>query len=98
MFYYMDTIVERNFAEAISLAQSMIELCEDENTPVVEGFLSAARSLEAIKMGDFDHVEELWNAFEDSQKFLMPQNRHYALMLEIKLILENIKEEIEKTI
>ncbi len=98
MFYYMDTIVERNFKEAQELASQMLELCEDESAPVVEGFLSAANCLQALKMGDFDRVEELWNAYEESKKFLEPSNRHYALLLEISLVLENTKEEIERII
>ena len=98
MFYYMDTINEKRFNEAIELAQQMLELCEDESAPVIEGLLSAATCLESLKMGDFDKVEEQWNAFEESKKFLMPQNRHYSLLLETTFILENIKEEIERII
>ena len=85
MFYYMDTIIEKNFKEAIEVANQMLELCEDESAPVIEGFLSAANSLQALKMGEFDAVEETWNAYEESKKFLAPQNRHYALLLEISL-------------
>ncbi|BAF70852.1 hypothetical protein [Nitratiruptor sp. SB155-2] len=98
MFYYMDTISERQFNEAIELARQMLEICEDESAPVIEGLLSAATCLEALKMGDFDNVEALWNSYEESKKFLMPQNRHYALLLETTLILENTKEEIERII
>ena len=98
MFYYMDTIVDKNFKEAIEVANQMLELCEDESAPVIEGFLSAANSLQALKMGEFDEVEEAWNAYEESKKFLAPQNRHYALLLEITLILENTKEEIERIV
>ncbi len=98
MFYYLDTISEKNFKEAIELAQNMVELCEDESTPLLEGYLAAAKSLEALKMGDFDVVEELWNAYEESKKFLFPQNRHFAILMEINLILENTKEEIERIV
>ncbi len=98
MFYYMDTITEKNFKEAIELASQMIELCEDESTPIAEGFLAAAKSLEALKVGNFDVVEELWNAYEESKKFLLPQNKHFAILAEINLILENTKEEIERII
>ena len=98
MFYYMDTIVEKNFKEAIEVAQQMVELVEDESAPMVEGYLSAAKCLEALKMGDFDVVEELWNSYEESKKFLAPQNRHFAILAEINLILENTKEEIERII
>ena len=98
MFYYIDTILEKNFKESIEVAQQMLELCEDESTPVIEGLLSAASSLEAIKIGEFDKVEELWNSYEESKKFLMPQNRHYAILLETTLIVENTKEEIERIV
>ncbi len=98
MFYYIDTILEKNFKESIEVARQMLELCEDESAPVIEGLLSAANSLECIKMGDFDRVEELWNAYEESKKFLMPQNRHYAILLETTLIVENTKEEIERIV
>ncbi len=98
MFYYIDTILEKNFKESIEVAQQMLELCEDESAPVIEGLLHAANSLECIKMGDFDRVEELWNAYEESKKFLMPQNRHYAILLETTLIVENTKEEIERIV
>ncbi len=98
MFYYMDTILEKNFKESIEIANQMLELCEDESAPVIEGFLQAANSLQALKMGEFDEVEELWNAYEESKKFLAPQNRHYALLLEISLILENTKEDIERIV
>lgn len=98
MFYYMDTILEKNFKESIEIANQMLELCEDESAPVIEGFLSAANSLQALKTGEFDAVEELWNAYEESKKFLAPQNRHYALLLEISLILENTKEDIERIV
>ncbi len=98
MFYYIDTVTEKRFGEAMDLAKQMLEVCEDESAPVIEGLISAANSLECLKMGEFDRVEELWNAFEESKKFLMPQNRHYALLLETTLVLENIKEEIEKIV
>ncbi len=98
MFYYIDTINEKKFGEAMDLAKQMLELCEDESAPVIEGLVSAANSLECLKTGNFDRVEELWNAFEESRKFLMPQNRHYAILLETTLILENVKEEIEKIV
>ncbi|BCD63039.1 MULTISPECIES: hypothetical protein [Nitratiruptor] len=98
MFYYMDTINEKNFKEAIELAQSIIEECEDESTPIIEGFLSAAKSLQALKMGEFDDVEELWNSYEEAKRFLTPSNRHYAILLETCMILENTKEEIERII
>ncbi len=98
MFYYIDTILEKNFKESIEVAQQMLELCEDESAPVIEGLLSAASSLEAIKIGEFDKVEELWSSYEDSKKFLMPQNRHYAILLETTLIVENTKEEIERIV
>ncbi len=98
MFYYIDTINERKFGEAMDLAKQMLELCEDESAPVIEGFISAANSLECLKTGEFDRVEELWNIFEQSKKFLMPQNRHYSILLETTFILENTKEEIERMI
>ncbi|MRI57910.1 MAG: hypothetical protein C6H99_00205 [Epsilonproteobacteria bacterium] len=98
MFYYMDTIIERNFKEAIEVAQNMLEECENETTPVIEGFLSAAQSLQALKYGEFDRVEELWNAYEASKKFLAPPNKHYAVLLEISLILENTKEDLERIV
>ena len=98
MFYYMDTIMEKNFKEAIEIAQELIEACENETTPVIEGFLSAAESLQALKYGDFDRVEELWNAYEESKKFLAPPNKHYAVLLEISLILENTKEDLERMV
>ena len=98
MFYYIDTISEKKFDEAIELAQNLLESCEEESTPVIEGLLSAAKSLQALKMGEFDEVEELWNAYEASKKFLTPSNKHYAILLESCLILENIKEEIERII
>ena len=98
MFYYIDTILEKNFKESIEVAQQMLELSEDESAPIIEGLLHAANSLECIKMGDFDRVEELWNAYEESKKFLMPQNRHYAILLETTLIVENTKEEIERIV
>ncbi|BCD68834.1 hypothetical protein [Nitratiruptor sp. YY09-18] len=98
MFYYIDTINEKNFKEAIDLAKQMLEICEDESAPVIEGLLSAAMSLENMKIGEFDEVEELWNSYEEAKKFLMPQNRHYAILLETTLILENTKEEIERII
>ena len=98
MFYYIDTILEKNFKESIEVAQQMLDLCEDESAPVIEGLLNAANSLEALKIGDFDKVEALWNSYEESKKFLMPQNRHYAILLETTLIVENTKEEIERII
>ncbi|MRI83801.1 MAG: hypothetical protein C6I00_05200 [Nitratiruptor sp.] len=98
MFYYMDTIIEKNFKEAIQLAQEMVNLCEEESAPLLEGYLAAAQSLQALKMGDFDVVEELWNQFEESKRFLAPHNRHFAILAEINLILENTKEEIERII
>jgi hypothetical protein len=98
MFYYMDRILEKKFDEAIEIAQNIITHCENEESELIKGFLAAAKSLEALKVGEFDEVEELWNHFENSQKFLLPQNRHYALMLEMKLILQNMKEEIERII
>ena len=98
MFYYMDTIIERNFKEAIEVAQNMLEACESESTPVIEGFLSAAECLNALYYGDFDRVEELWKSYEESKKFLSPPNKHYAVLLEISLILENTKEELERIV
>ncbi len=98
MFYYMDTIGEKNFKEAMEIAQNMLQSCEDESAPVIEGLLSAAQSLQALKMGEFDEVEESWNAYEKAKKFLEPSNRHYAILLETCLILENTKEEIERII
>jgi len=98
MFYYMDTIAQKDFKESVDLARQMLELCEDESAPVIEGFLQAANSLYALYMGDFDKVEEQWQAYEESKRFLSPQNRHYALLLEITLILENTKEEIERIV
>ncbi|MRJ02278.1 MAG: hypothetical protein GXO19_04715 [Epsilonproteobacteria bacterium] len=98
MFHYMDTIIERNFKEAIDLAQQMILISEEETLPIMEGYLAAARSLEALKMGDFDIVEKLWDQFEGSKGFLLPRNRHFAILAEINIILENTKEEIERII
>ncbi|NPA03830.1 MAG: hypothetical protein GXO61_03120 [Epsilonproteobacteria bacterium] len=98
MFYYLDTIIEKRFKEAIEIAQDLLSRCEEESLPVIEGFLNAARSLEALKCGEFDQVEELWNRYELSKQFLLPPNRHYGLLMEIALILENTKEEIERII
>ena len=98
MFYYMDTIIQKRFNEALELVERMEEICDEEMAPLLEGYRAAAQSLEALKMGDFDVVEELWERFEASTRLLEPRNSHYAILAEINLILENTKEDIERII
>jgi hypothetical protein len=98
MFYYMDTITQKRFAEALELVEQMRQMADEQIRPLLDGYAAAAQCLEALKMGEFDVVEELWGEFEASTKLLDPHNSHYAILAEINLILENIKEEIERII
>ena len=98
MFYYMDTIIQKRFNEALDLVAQMREMADGDVAPLLDGYEAAAQCLEALKMGDFDVVEELWERFEASARALEPQNSHYAILAEINLILENTKEDIERII
>jgi len=98
MFRYIDAVNEQSFKEAATILKEILNMCDDESALIIEGFIDAASTLEALKYGDFDKVEELWNSYESKKEFINPKNRYYSIYLEMSLIVEDLKENIEKFI
>ncbi|WP_281951668.1 hypothetical protein [Nitrosophilus kaiyonis] len=98
MFKYIDAINEENFKEAVEILQDSLNFCNDESSFVIKGFIDAAKTLDALKYGDFDIVEDLWLSYEKSKSKITPKNRYYSIFLEMSLIVEDIKEYYERII
>jgi len=98
MFRYIDAVTKNCFKDASEILNDLLEKCDEETNIILKGFIDAANTLEALKIGEFDMVEDLWNSYEKSKKYISPKNRYYSIYLEISLIVEDLKETIEKII
>ena len=98
MFRYIDAINVHQFKEAREVLQDLLNLCDEETSLAIKGFIDAADTLNALKYGDFDIVEKLWDSYEESKKYITPKSRYYSIFLEMSLIVEDIKEDIERII
>lgn len=98
MFRYIDAVNEHSFNEAKEVLESVLDICNEEDAIIIKGFIDAAKTLQALKYGDFDIVEELWTSYEETKSFITPKNRYYSIYLEMSLVVEDLKESIEKFI
>ena len=98
MFKYLDAINEQNFKEAVEILNECLNFCDDESSFAIKGFIDAAKTLDALKYGDFDIVESLWLSYEESKNKITQKNRYYSIFLEMSLTVEDLKEYYERII
>ncbi len=95
MFRYIDALVEQSFKEAAEILQEHIKRCDENTSLILQGFIDAAKTLEAFEKENFDELELLWNSYENSKKYLTPKSRYYSIFLEMSLVVEDIKDNME---
>ncbi len=98
MFGFLEAIGENRFGEAAEILKEAQQICDQESFRVLEGFMFAAMTLEAMQKEEFHKVEKFWLRYEESKRFLNSKNRYYSIFLEISLVIEDIKEEMDNII
>ena len=98
LFRYIEAINEEKFREGVEILKSSLSFCDNESSFIIEGFIDAAKTLNALKYGDFDIVERLWLSYEESKSKILPKNRYYTIFLEMSFAVEDKKEYYERIV
>ena len=97
-FEYIDVIHEKEFESAAEVIEFVKNYLSAEHKEILDGYKKAALCLNALKMGEFDDVEELWEEYEKLKEKLFPSLKYYSIFLEMSLTVEDMKDSIEKFI